>query len=176
VFRGLCLFFFVFFIFAFFHLISSFARHLIATSSSSCSIVLYLAESWTFALWKLMAVCWRPCFIDLTIILQWCVFALGRALRSLFPILVNFWMLLAVERVGLHGPLALYEGYPNIEQACDDSKAAVQTIVLFTRSATHAHTECRAGNRTAMPNHVLLPHHAPLIFLCTYSSCLHSAD
>jgi predicted Abi (CAAX) family protease len=62
-----------------------------------------LAESWTFALWKLMAVCWRPCFIDLTIILQWCVFALGRALRSLFPILVNFWMLLAVERAYFGG-------------------------------------------------------------------------
>ena len=64
-----------------------------------------------------------------------------------------------VRRVGLHGPLALYEGYPNIEQACDDSKAAVQTIVLFTRSAAHGASErVRAA---ATPNHVLLLHHAP---------------
>jgi len=43
------IFFSYFLIFRIFHLISSFAPHLIATSSSSCSSrVLYLAECWTF--------------------------------------------------------------------------------------------------------------------------------
>jgi len=80
-------------------------------------------------------------------------------------------MLLAVERVGLHGPLALYEGYPNIEQACDDSKAAVQTIVLFTRSAARTHARSASGH--AQPRAFTAP--CPSDFSLHFS-CLHSAD
>lgn len=121
------IFFSYFLIFHIFHLISSFAPHLIATSSSSCSSrVLYLAECWTF------------CFLEvdgsvLKTLFHWfdhhfsvmriCVW--GVRLDHSF----QYWLISAVGQCGggwagaRARPLALCEGYPNIVQACDDSKA-----------------------------------------------------
>lgn len=161
-------FFSYFLIFRIFHLISSFAPHLIATSSSSCSSrVLYLAECWTF------------CFLEvdgsvLKTLFHWfdhhfsvmriCVW--GVRLDHSF----QYWLISAVGQCGGLGrrarPLALCEGYPNIVQACDDSKAGCankRLVYPFSgpsgRGGTYA-----AGARlrhATVANHVLLLHHSP---------------
>lgn len=164
-------FFSYFLIFRIFHLISSFAPHLIATSSSSCSSrVLYLAECWTF------------CFLEvdgsvLKTLFHWfdhhfsvmriCVW--GVRLDHSF----QYWLISAVGQCGRGWagararPLALCcEGYPNIVQACDDSKAGCankRLVYPFSgpsgRGGTYA-----AGARlrhATVANHVLLLHHSP---------------
>lgn len=82
----------------------------------------------------------------------------------------QYWLISAVGQCGGLGrrarPLALCEGYPNIVQACDDSKAGCankRLVYPFSgpsgRGGTYA-----AGARlrhATVANHVLLLHHSP---------------
>ena len=70
-------------------------------------------------------------------------------IRSLFPILVNFGMLAAAVVRG--GRWHFSKVIQTSNKACDDSKAAVQTIGLFTRrgqwaAAAVLATEAEAGS------------------------------